>query len=113
LYSNLLGENLGSFTPDRLLLMGRMAGLDMEPFIAGLQVPAARATWAIIDREVRDANATRGVNATPTVFVDGVPVSTPDAATIGTAVQAALAAHGSSPSPRASVGPMPTASGLP
>jgi protein-disulfide isomerase len=99
LYSNLLGENVGSFTPDRLLLMGRMAGLDMEPFIAGLQVPAARATWATIEQEVRTAASDRGVSRTPTVFVDGVQVASPDAATIGAAVQAALANGAPSPAP--------------
>jgi protein-disulfide isomerase len=112
LYSNLLGENVGSFTPDRLLLMGRMAGLDMEPFIAGLQVPAARSTWASIETEVRDAAARLGISGTPSVFVNGVKVAIPDAATIGAAVQAALEAHAASPSPRSSVVPLPAASGL-
>lgn len=99
LYSNLLGENVGSFTPDRLLLMGRMAGLDMDALVAGLQVPAARAMWATIEQDVRDAATSRGVSATPTVFVDGQKVAAPDAATIGAAVQAALASHGASPVP--------------
>jgi protein-disulfide isomerase len=117
LYSNLLGENVGSFTPDRLLLMGQMAGLDMDPFIAGLQVPAARASWATIEQEVRDAATTLGISGTPTVFVDGVKVASPDAVTIGAAVQAALAAHAptrsaapaspgaGSPAPAGSIGP--------
>ncbi len=97
LYSNLLGENVGSYTPDRLLLMGRMAGLDMEALVAGLQVPAARELWAVIEAEVREASTTRGVGATPTVFVDGTQVATPDAATIGAAVQAALAGSSGGP----------------
>lgn len=108
LYSNLLGENVGSYTPDRLMLMGRMAGLDMDAFIAGLQVPAARASWAVIDQEIRDAATSRGVSATPTVFVNGVRVESPDAATIGAAVQAALTASGS-PTP----GGTPTSVGSP
>lgn len=90
LFANLLGENVGSYTPDRLLRMGQMAGLDMERFIEGLHVPAARASWAIIEADVREANATRGVNATPTVFVDGVRVQSPDAQTIDAAIRAAL-----------------------
>ncbi len=109
LYSNLLGENVGSFTPDRLLVMGHKAGLDMDPFIAGLQVPAARASWAIIDQEIRSAATDRAVSATPTVFVDGVRVESPDAMTIGVAVQAALASHGLVPS----LPPGPPAAGSP
>lgn len=100
LYTNLLGENVGSYTPDRLMLMARMAGLDMDAFVAGLQVPAARELWAVIEAEVREASNVRGVGATPTVFVDGTKVATPDAATIGAAVQAALAGPtGSPPAP--------------
>jgi protein-disulfide isomerase len=102
LYSNLVGENVGSYTPDRLLLMGRMAGLDMDAFVTGLQVPAARDLWAVIEAEVREANALRGVSATPTVFVDGARVATPDAATISAAVQAAIDARASATSPAAS-----------
>jgi protein-disulfide isomerase len=113
LYSNLLGENVGSFTPDRLMLMARMAGLDMEAFIDGLQVPAAREAWATIEQEVRDAASTRGVSGTPAVFVDGVHVALPDAATIGAAVRAALAAHGVGASPGPSAPAAPAASGLP
>jgi len=108
LYSNLLGENVGSYTPDRLMLMARMAGLDMGPFIAGLQVPAAREMWATIEQDVRDAATSRGVSATPTVFVDGVKVATPDAATIGAAVQAALATKGlATGAPTAPASPLP------
>jgi protein-disulfide isomerase len=90
LFANLLGENVGSYTPDRLLRMGQMAGLDMEHFIEGLHVPAARTSWAIIEADVREANATRGVNATPTVFVDGMRVQSPDVQSIDAAVRAAL-----------------------
>jgi protein-disulfide isomerase len=97
LYSNLLGENVGSYTPDRLLVMGQMAGLDMDTFIAGLQVPAARELWTEIEGEVRQASEVLGVDATPTVFVDGTRVSSPDALAVGAAVQAALDAAGSSP----------------
>lgn len=98
LFSNLLGENVGSYTPDRLLLMGRMAGLDMDALVEGLQVAAARELWAVIEGEVREASAVRGVGATPTVFVDGTLVATPDAATVSVAVQAALDAL-ASPTP--------------
>lgn len=115
LFSNLLGENVGSYTPDRLLLMGQMAGLDMDPFIAGLQVPVARASWATIEQGVREAATTLGISGTPSVFVDGVKVTNPDAASIGAAVQAALAAHeaaaptgspiAGSPTPAGSIGP--------
>lgn len=112
LYSNLLGENVGSYTPDRLLIMGQMAGLDMDAFIAGLQVPAARASWAIIDQEVRDAATNRGVSATPTVFVNGVKVASPDAASIDAAVRAALGALGAT-APPSPAGPSAPGSPVP
>lgn len=116
LFSNLLGGNAGSFTPDRLMLMARMAGLDMEPFIAGLQVPEARTTWAAIEQEIRDAATIRGVSGTPSVFVDGAKVATPDAATIDAAVEASLAARGSAApagSPATGGPPTPATSGAP
>lgn len=113
LYSNLLGENVGSYTPDRLLIMGQMAGLDLDAFVAGLQVPAARAAWAIIDQEMRAAASTLGVSATPTVFVNGVKVTSPDAATIGAAVQAALAGQGPGASAGPRVSPAPAGSSQP
>lgn len=112
LYSNLLGENVGSFTPGRLMIMASMAGLDMDAFIAGLEVPLARASWAAIEQEVRDVAASLGVSATPTVFVDGVKVASPDAATIGAAVQAALASQATG-SPEATGSPAPSGSGQP
>lgn len=113
LYSNLLGENVGSFTPDRLMLMARMAGLDMERFIEGLQVPAARAMWATIDQEVRDAAANRGVSGTPSIFVNGTRVAAADAPTVGAAIEAALSTTGTSGSPAPPVVTSPAASTMP
>ncbi len=112
LYANLMGENVGSYTPDRLLLMGRMAGLDMEPFIEGLQVPTARELWSVIEAESREASTTLGVNATPTVFVDGVRVATPDLQSVSAAIQAALTARTPTSSP-ASAGPGPSVAAPP
>lgn len=103
LFANQLGENVGSFTPDRLMAMAQAAGLDMDTFIAGLQVPAARALYADIQSEARQAATSLGVKATPTVVVNGVPVASPDFATVAEAVDAALA----------TVAPSPSAAGMP
>ncbi len=122
LFANQLGENVGSYTPDRLMAMAQAAGLDMDAFIAGLQVPAARTLFAEILSEAGQAAGALGINATPTVVVNGVPVASPDFATVSAAIQAALAtsspaASGAPPAsgaPRASgglvVAPSPAAS---
>jgi protein-disulfide isomerase len=109
LFANQLGENVGSFTPDRLMAMAQAAGLDMDKFISGLQVPAARDLWALIEAEMRDTASALGIRATPTVLVDGVPLASVDFATIAAAVGAALAP---APSPVGSspVGSSPAAS---
>ena len=104
LYANQLGENVGSFTPERLMTMAQAAGLDMEPFIAGLHVPAARALFADIQAEARTGATGLGITATPTVVVNGLPISTPYFASISAAVEVALAASvpsGPSPVPSA------------
>ena len=72
LFANQLGENVGSFTPDRLMAMAQAVGLDMDTFIAGLQVPAARALYADIEAGAMKAATALGITATPTVIVNGM-----------------------------------------
>jgi protein-disulfide isomerase len=98
LFANQLGENVGSYTPERLMTMAQTAGLDMAPFIEGLHVPAARALYAEIQAEAMAGAGALGISATPTVVVNGVPLSAPDFASVAAAIEAALAAP-SSPSP--------------
>lgn len=98
LFANQLGENVGSYTPDRLMVMAQAAGLDMDLFIAGLQVPAARALFAEIQAAAGQSASSLGVNATPTVVVNGVPLASPDFASVAAAIQAALAASAPTPS---------------
>ncbi len=93
LFANQLGENVGGFTPDRLMAMAQAAGLDMDAFIAGLQVPVARTLYAEIEAGARQSASSLGINATPTVVVNGVPLASPDFATVAAAIQAALAAN--------------------
>jgi protein-disulfide isomerase len=91
LFANLLGENVGSYELDRLLEMGEAVGLDMDAFKAGLTLDNARARFAEIQAEAhRDAGAL-GINATPTVVVNGVPLQAPDFASIADAIDIELA----------------------
>jgi protein-disulfide isomerase len=113
LFANQLGENVGSFTPDRLMAMAQAAGLDMDTFIAGLQVPAARALFADILSGAGQAAGSLGINKTPTVVVNGVPVASPDYATVAAAIQAALAVSPPAGSPAASASPTSSGSGAP
>jgi protein-disulfide isomerase len=110
LFANQLGENVGSYTPDRLMAMAQAAGLDMDAFIAGLQVPAARATFADIQAAAGEAAVSLGIKATPTVVVNGVPVASPDLATVSAAIEAAIATGSPVASPSAGALPAPTAS---
>ncbi len=110
LFANLLGENVGSYTPDRLMAMAQAAGLDMDAFIAGLQVPAARVTFADIQAAAGQAAAALGIKATPTVVVNGVPVTSPDLATVTAAIEASVAAGSPVANPSAGALPAATAS---
>jgi protein-disulfide isomerase len=94
LFANLLGENVGSYSLERLLAIGEAAGLDMDQFRAGLVLEQARTRFAEIDAASRQDAAALGISATPTVTVDGVPLRAPDFATIAAAVDAALAEAG-------------------
>ena len=110
LFANQLGENAGSFTPDRLMAMAQAAGLDMSTFIAGMQVPAARALYAQIEAEAAQGATAMGVKATPTVIVDGVALASPDFATISAAIDAALAASAAASPSSSAQAPSPAPS---
>lgn len=91
LYANLLGENVGSYSLDRLLAIGEEVGLDMEQFRAGLTLDNARERFAEIEAESRRVATSLGISATPTVTVNGVPLQAPDLATVAAAIDVALA----------------------
>ena len=92
LFANLLGENVGSFSLDRLLAIGEAAGLDMDEFKAGLTLDKARERFAQIDAEARQDAGALGISSTPTVTIDGVPLEVRDFESVAVAIDAAVAA---------------------
>jgi protein-disulfide isomerase len=91
LFANFGGNESGSFHIDRLLDMGEAVGLDMERFREGLMLENARERWAEIEAVSRMEAYAQGINATPTVVVNGVPLGSPDFETISDAVDIELA----------------------
>ncbi len=91
LFANFGGNQSGSFHIDRLLDMGEAVGLDMDAFREGLELENARERFAEIEAIYRAEAYAQGINATPTVIVNGVAVTTPDFATIADAVDIELA----------------------
>ena len=91
LFANFQGNESGGFHIDRLLEMGEAVGLDMDEFRAGLSIDNARERFAQIEAEARSDAYAMGINATPTVTVDGVPLESPDFESISAAVDIALA----------------------
>lgn len=90
LFANLQGENVGSYSLDRILAMAEAADLDMDEFKAGLTLDNARERFAEIEAEARRDAGALGINATPTVTVDGVPLQAPDFETVAGAIDVAL-----------------------
>jgi protein-disulfide isomerase len=90
LFTNFQGKESGGFNLDRLLEMGEAAGLDMDQYKAGLSLENARERFAQIEAEARRDATALGINATPTVTVNGVPLQAPDFATVAAAVDVAL-----------------------
>mgnify|MGYP001818160298 CR=1 FL=1 len=91
LFANFGGNESGSFHIDRLLEMGEAVGLDMEQFREGLQLENARQRWAEIESVSRTEAYAQGINATPTVVVNGVPLDSPDFQSIADAIVIELA----------------------
>jgi protein-disulfide isomerase len=91
LFANFSGNESGGFHIDRLLEMAEAAGLDMDRFREGLKLENARERWAEIEASSRAEAYAQGISATPTVVVNGVPLESPDFATISDAVDIELA----------------------
>jgi protein-disulfide isomerase len=91
LFANFNGNESGAFHIDRLLEMGEAVGLDMDLFREGLMLENARERWAEIEAVSRMEAYAQGINATPTVVVNGVPLDSPDFASISDAVDIELA----------------------
>jgi protein-disulfide isomerase len=91
LFTNNLGENVGSFSLDRLLQMAELSGLDMDQFRAGMTLDNARQRFAAIQADGRQRAGELGISATPTVVVDGVVMDSPDFDTVSAAIDAAVA----------------------
>jgi len=91
LFANLQGENIGSYSLERLLAIGEASGLDMDEFRAGLVLDQARERFSEIQAESREDASALGISATPTVTVQGVPLQAPDFETIASSIEVALA----------------------
>ena len=99
-FANQLGENIGTYSLDRLLEMARLAGLDMDAVTEGLMLDAARARFAALSGEVTAAAVALGITSTPTAVVNGVVLPSADWETLVAAIDAVLAAaDGAAPSP--------------
>jgi protein-disulfide isomerase len=70
LFANWRGEGVGSFTNQRLVAMAETIGLDMEAFNTCFN---SNATSGIVSADQADGTV-RGVNGTPTVFINGAAV---------------------------------------
>ena len=92
LFANLQGENVGSYDLERLLAIGEAVGLDMTAYKQGLTLENARERFAQIRTEGMEAASRLGINATPTVVVNGVPLDSPDLDSVSAAIDAALEA---------------------
>jgi protein-disulfide isomerase len=90
LFANLRGENVGSYDLERLQEIGEAVGLDMDAFRDGLRLENARERFATIQAEARRDAGALGINATPTVTVNGVPLQAPDLASVSGAIDVAL-----------------------
>ena len=95
-----MGENVGSYSLDRIVAMAEAAGVEMETFRAGLVLDAARARYAQLERSVLPDAVAWQVDRTPTVIVNGVKLESPDWESVDAAIAAALApAPSPAPSP--------------
>jgi protein-disulfide isomerase len=91
LFANQQRENVGGFDIERLQEIASRIGLDRSVFDAGLQIDAARATFAEIQAEFQADSARLGIRSTPSVVVNDTLLSGADWATVKAAVDEALA----------------------
>ena len=105
LFANQKGENKGAFKRDRLLAIGRAVGVDEAAFAACLDTQApAQAAQA----ETSEGRAA-GVDATPTMFLNGTKIrGVPPYVDLKAAIDAIVS--GASPAPSAGAGASPGAS---
>lgn len=85
LFANQLGENIGAFSGRRLEAMANKIGLDVD---AWNDCADSERYETFLSEEIADGRA-RGVQGTPTVFVNGVMLSSFDYQTVGLAIQQA------------------------
>ena len=91
LFSNLLGENVGSYGLERLLAMGEAAGLDIAINSGRASRWSRPVSGSPRSRPNPARMLRRGASGTPTVTVNGVPLRSPDFDTVAAAIEAALA----------------------
>ncbi len=102
LFANQLGENVGSFTRDRLIALARAAGLDVTTFTSCYD---SGKMYSLVDAS-NAAGAKAGYNSTPTVVLNGKIITSTvwaDYTALSAAINAAAAGQ-SSASPSASSG---------
>ena len=88
------GENVGAFAPDRLRSIAQAAGLDMAAYDTCMASP----TYAGLVRKETGQATDKGINQTPTLFINGTYYTGAMSVTgIGDAIVAA--AGGASPAP--------------
>jgi protein-disulfide isomerase len=85
LYANQPAEGTAGLTDDQLIALGRQAGASGEGFAACVRDKRYRAWTAT----VTDTASKAGVNSTPTVRVNGQPLSNPTKENLTAAIQAA------------------------
>lgn len=89
IFFNQDGENQGSFASDRLADMAELVGLDRDQFLAELDDPKYLEAVAAELAEGQE----RGVNSTPTLFVNGqIMRGVPDWEELSAIIEAAAAA---------------------
>jgi protein-disulfide isomerase len=89
-------ENSGAFAPARLLQIAAAVGLDQATFSTCTANPA---TATAVQQEHQQGQGA-GVQGTPTIFVNGKPLTGYDLATVSAAIEAAVGS--------ATPGPLPT-----
>ena len=104
LFANQTGENVGSFAQDRLRAIAKAAGLDMTAYDTCIASP----TYAGLVRKETGAGTDKGVNQTPTLYINGTYYTgAMSVSAIGDAIVAA--AGGASPAPIGSQQPASSA----
>ena len=91
LFANQLGENVGSFSIERLQEIAGRVDLDRTTFDAGLQLDAAREMFADIRTGFEADAGALGIHSTPTIVVNGAVVEGNDWDSVKAAIDEALA----------------------